>query len=518
MNTAKHRFWLTISGLLLLPLASMGASCSGKSTQKEVVRQKPQMPGYRQVERPTPDARVILVTDLKGYLEPCGCTSRPLGGIDRLAAKVEQIKRDGVPTATVFAGPTFVGGEAPKGVDPELARSQLEMSSKTLTRVLKEYADVLLVAPKDERWAPKEMLAPSYAFLPQQTAQQCQPPACHSWSGPDLIFHGAKTSAPSSDSPGLTFKLALGSRKDAANMARSEQADFVILAGVSSHPPEPPNAASGAPILNAGRQGQGLVQLDLYIRGTGPFEDWSDWTLQVDRERKFDRIKELDARIVAWKKDPKVDPANVAVQEKRLEQMKAELAAMQPPQKVDGNAFVATYFEFPPEASKAPKVSKILEQHFKELNETNKKLYADLKPEPAPEGSPSYAGSASCASCHQEAFRWWRGHAHGRAYKTLVDVDKEYNLKCVGCHVTGYMKPGGSTVTHNLGGKLVDVGCESCHGPGSLHNQKPEAHTLNATTPESTCVSCHNEEHSDKFDYRIYTAMLRAPGHGQPVK
>ena len=57
-------------------------------------------------------------------------------------------------------------------------------------------------------------------------------------------------------------------------------------------------------------------------------------------------------------------------------------------------------------------------------------------------------GSEACQSCHAEAYAWWKSTKHGRAYATLENVHKEFNLSCVGCHVTGYNQPGGSTVTH----------------------------------------------------------------------
>ena len=41
-----------------------------------------------QPKKDAPSLRMAVVTDLKGYLEPCGCTSDPLGGIDRLAAQI----------------------------------------------------------------------------------------------------------------------------------------------------------------------------------------------------------------------------------------------------------------------------------------------------------------------------------------------------------------------------------------------------------------------------------------------
>ena len=165
----------------------------------------------------------------------------------------------------------------------------------------------------------------------------------------------------------------------------------------------------------------------------------------------------------------------------------------------------------------AEAVQQAVDQLDRRINEHNRVTYADRAPPDAAEGAAVYLGSASCQSCHSDAYSWWRGHAHGRAYATLQDAHKEFHFECVGCHVTGYEQPGGSTVTQNLDGALVDVGCENCHGPGSLHVAAPAEHSLQADTPESVCVRCHNEEHSDLFDYDVYVRTLRVPGHGLPA-
>ncbi|HJK95788.1 MAG TPA: hypothetical protein RMF84_01130, partial [Polyangiaceae bacterium LLY-WYZ-14_1] len=86
-------------------IAGGGASCSGgrggdESTPPEAA------PTSR------PDARLLVVTDVDGHLEPCGCTSRPLGGVDRLVAAAERLASDGVPTALVAAGDLWHDGGA----------------------------------------------------------------------------------------------------------------------------------------------------------------------------------------------------------------------------------------------------------------------------------------------------------------------------------------------------------------------------------------------------------------------
>ena len=67
---------------------------------------------------------------------------------------------------------------------------------------------------------------------------------------------------------------------------------------------------------------------------------------------------------------------------------------------------------------------------------------------------------ARCQGCHQQAYTWWRGTPHGRAYETLTSRHKEFHLECVGCHVTGYELPGGSTVTHNMDGAAPTLGLQ----------------------------------------------------------
>ncbi len=181
-----------------------------------------------------------------------------------------------------------------------------------------------------------------------------------------------------------------------------------------------------------------------------------------------------------------------------------------------GNAFVAKSIELDPDAPRDPGVRTRLERFDVRVNDYNREEFADRSPPEVEDGAPHYVGSQACASCHAEAFRWWQSHAHGRAYATLTERHKEFHLECVGCHVTGYELPGGSTVTQNLDGALVNVGCEVCHGPGSAHIAAPETASLSADTPERVCVGCHNEEHSDLFHYDAYRRTLVVPGHGLP--
>jgi hypothetical protein len=111
----------------------------------------------------------------------------------------------------------------------------------------------------------------------------------------------------------------------------------------------------------------------------------------------------------------------------------------------------------------------------------------------------------------------WNKTPHSRAYATLADQFKEFNLECVSCHVTGYEQPAGSTVTHVE--KLKDVQCEVCHGPGSKHVASPTDKTLIIGHPEpGRCLDCHHPPHVEQFDPSVKMREILGPGHGMPPK
>jgi hypothetical protein len=311
----------------------------------------------------------------------------------------------------------------------------------------------------------------------------------------------------------LVVALVSGDRKLAREVAGSG-VDIVVLGGVAQERPLAPSVHAGALIVHAGYQGQQVVQLDLKLDAQGAWHDASEWTLREQRSDLEKRSKELREKIAAWEKDPSVQAADLAAQRERLTALTRELG--EPPSPTfAGRWFRAEPIELSPDVQGDPTVAARVDAYDKRVNDHNRVNLADKKPLPAPAGSAHYAGSESCKSCHAEAYGWWRNTKHGRAYATLEQVYKQFNLSCVGCHVTGYNQPGGSTVTHVE--NLKDVGCENCHGPGSLHIAQPEQAGLVARdTPEALCVGCHNHEHSSRFVYDAFKPLLIVPGHGLP--
>ena len=472
-----------------------------------------------------PDFRIAVVTDLKGYLEPCGCTSNPLGGIDRLAAQVKTLRKEPAPVAFLLAGDTFFDVAA---LEPA-REDQALRNATTLAGILEQLeADAILPGPRD-RAQPVENLdalreASGVAWLAMDQATETLPLQMGELrvsllgvaprADRDAVRAKVETARAKSD---LIVALVSGTRRDANRIGAIEGVDFVLQGGLDQDAPMAPRQAGRAWVLHASRQGQGLTVVDVHRRKEDQaFEDRSEWS-RTERDAQLGRqIDDLSAKISAWEASGDVDAADLLAQRERLSELQAqrkELAA--PSVRAPGNSFFARWVALPKSASSDGDVSKLMRKHDKAVNDANRIAFAGWKPPPLGPDDIAYAGSQACSTCHMEAFMWWRNTRHGVAYMTLQKRNKEYNLDCVGCHVTGYEEPGGSTVTHNLDGALVNVGCESCHGPGAAHAANPEVAILR-DTPESTCLVCHNEQHSDLFEYESYRARLVAPGHGLP--
>jgi hypothetical protein len=143
-------------------------------------------------------------------------------------------------------------------------------------------------------------------------------------------------------------------------------------------------------------------------------------------------------------------------------------------------------------------------------------VFKDRKPDPPGPEESGYLGVESCGSCHLEEVQFWKKTRHSHAYETLATQHKEFNLECVSCHVTGYERPGGTTVTHVDG--LTDVQCEVCHGPGSRHVENPaNPEWIQKAPPETLCAqSCHHPPHvRDDWDVKEAWKGILGPGHGK---
>jgi len=119
----------------------------------------------------------------------------------------------------------------------------------------------------------------------------------------------------------------------------------------------------------------------------------------------------------------------------------------------------------------------------------------------------SYIGSQACQTCHQKEFTQWSHASHATAFNTLRTMGREYYPECVTCHVTGSGYESGYQIGNPEREHLVDVGCETCHGPGRQHAYTPLKENIRGPVPEKVCMECHTPEHSPGFDQLIEYVM-----------
>ena len=119
------------------------------------------------------------------------------------------------------------------------------------------------------------------------------------------------------------------------------------------------------------------------------------------------------------------------------------------------------------------------------------------------DANPTYVGVKKCIACHKNIYSFWLTTEHSRAYATLEEEKRQYEPDCIGCHTTGYKEAGGFTDVTKAE-KLLNVQCEVCHGPGSLHVRDTETEMKNLYNEEH-CITCHD------FDYQRDLAIIRCP-------
>ena len=273
-------------------------------------------------------------------------------------------------------------------------------------------------------------------------------------------------------------------------------------------------------ILEPGEQAQTITHLRLTIehRPGQALPRPEQWTVVPPRATIEQELERVEERLKKFKSDPNADPGFIRNLEAERQRLKTSLAANIPPQGPAAAVFnqvkVTCKLESDKEAASA------LEAYDAWVAEQNHARFKGVTPPEPAEGDPRYVGIDECETCHDEAFEFWTTTRHAGAYKTLVDDNKQFDLSCVGCHVTGFRKPGGSEVVENH--DLQSVQCEQCHGPGSIHVDEPEledkANAIHRDASETLCRECHTAEHSDTFEYEAYLRDILGPGHGEAAR
>jgi hypothetical protein len=501
-----------------------------------------------------PTLRIYAVSTMAGALEPCGCSKDMLGGVDHFAAFLRGEAQKAPHSLFVGAGPMLYLDPRPK---PGGDGAQYTWNAEAIAGAFKSVG-MTAWAPGFNDWAGgaealqrcREISGAALLAgnLPGMTATLVR-----EVGGVKVGLVGV--ALPRDRDGTLAAGLAAGAPVEAmrAGLAAVKQQGARVLVGLAALPrgealrladevpelhvlvvgkpfeagdgndaPKAPILAGSTLVVESANHLQTVGVIDLHVRdagGRGPlvFADAGGVARAEELLALAARIRDLEARINSWERDQTVKAEDLAARKADLDKLRADKARLEAAQPAVGSGSFFRYatVEVRDKMGADDGVRAAMLGYYKRVNEHNKQAYADRLPREPAAGQAGYIGLDACSECHEEARAVWNKTKHAKAYETLEKDFKEFNLDCVSCHVTGYDKPGGSTVTHV--DKLKAVQCENCHGPGSLHKADPKAKGLIIAKPAiSTCPTCHHPPHVEGFDPQEKIKLILGPGHGQP--
>jgi hypothetical protein len=469
---------------------------------------------------PKAEPAVLLFTsELRGSLEPCGCSQAMRGGIERTAFQVKAARDEGHPVLYFDTGDTLFG----QAEIAEAAVGQQERKAQTLAQALVSMGLTARAAgPLDDARGPEfhaafqlPELAPASVTLfdagPHKVGVVVAP-----------TVEQVKPLATQARVQGAEFVVALLQVpwEDALPVLRDETAaaDLVLVSRSRSEVAGEETRSIGGrtKLIQVQNKGRTLLRVDLNFI-SGHFE----WLKSgAERERE---LQALDTRIAALKEQvnqPMVDEALRALKQAKLDEVEARRAGLANaplPMPEDHSAAWARLVPIEASLPSEPVVASLVAAYDTDVGVMNlawAKEHGQSCEPPTPE-KPGFIGNALCVACHPYAGQVWSTMRHAQAYEDLKKKGKQYHLDCVGCHLSGWQQPGGVCRLDQTEGR-EHVSCESCHGPGSPHLAKPEKGTIERTPGPKVCVKCHDRENSTHFDYDTYVAKLKGPGHGEP--
>lgn len=476
-----------------------------------------------------------------------------LGGVDHAAAWIASQKKVAPNSIVVGAGPMFFE-------DPQVEESHREQSLFKAEALAQSLSDLGLAAwaPGANDWA---LGKDQFSALAKTTGARALAANLAEAAGPVSATHvvsrgGLKVglvgiSVPEFSSGKVEFPIGAADQALKSGVAELKKAGADIIVALLAAPrgqalrlvednpalhlailgkaydqgeandePFAPEVVGETLVTQAPNHLQAVSVVDLFVRdGEHTFADGTGLESLAKRASLDRRIADLESRLSDWKKPGNGTLAtDVADREKELALLKKErhgISDPEPPKK--GSFFLYKLAEVRESHGQDDRVASRLVAYYRKVNEQNKKLFAGKMPPAVEEGQSSYVGVEICSSCHLEERAFWDKTRHAGAYETLSSDHKEFNLDCVSCHVTGYEKPGGSTVTHVE--KFTNVQCEVCHGPGSRHVENPaDAELIKLAPPRSLCASsCHHPPHVGP-DWSVDKAWPHILGEGHQRK
>lgn len=468
---------------------------------------------------PARRATLFITSELKGYVGPCGCSENMRGGIARAAFQIRQAADGGHPQALIDTGDALFG----QATLPPEAVPQQELKAKVVGQALRSMGlSTRAVGPLDDARGAEFRTALGLPELKDGVARL-------ELSGIELAVvaapdaQGLASRAATERAKGARFVLGLwlGTLENAQTaLEQLGELDFVVAARSKDELAGETNRLVRVPVPLAQPQSKGrsLLRLELTQVNDGRFALVRG---AAEQERELAALDQRIERLRTQVNEPGLGDELKALRRAKLEEVVARresLASAPPPEPQGKNAIAARFVPLEASFAEDPEVKALVTTYDREVGELNLAwAKANGKPCPAPapnEGA--YVGNARCADCHEDALTVWNATKHAHALPTLEAVGKQHHLDCIGCHVTGWQRPGG-VCRLDLVAPAANVGCEACHGPGSRHAEDPDAVHLSKGDEPATCTGCHDLENSPHFDFEKYVAQVLGPGHGQPA-
>lgn len=466
---------------------------------------------------------VFASSDMRGYLAPCGCSENMRGGIARAGEQILASRKSGTPTLYVDSGDSlFRAVKLNEEVVP-----QEERKAKALAQAMKTMG--LFARTSGERDTARGPDFTRELDLPELLPGEMKLTAMGERqvgiaAGSDAKSLKAAAKAARDAGARFVFGLFHGTVAQARAVIAEEEGarvDFLVASHAESELGGEDNKLlrGAVPIAQVQNKGRSLLRVDVWFaEAPGPFALLSN---EADAQRE---LNALDQRIELLNKQinlPGLEGQAKGLRQDKLVELIARretLAQREAPSGEGQNALSVRFIPLEATLSSAPEVTAVVKAYDKDvgfLNLAYAKAHGRDCPPPE-KGKSGFVGNAPCKECHEEAFPIWETSKHAHGYETLQAAEKQFHLDCIGCHVIGYQQPGGVCRIDRVEGRK-GVGCESCHGPGSLHSEDPAVENIAKGNTLQACVGCHDAENSPHFNFESYTKQILGPGHGAPT-
>ena len=464
--------------------------------------------------RPAPaHLTLVFVADLGGTLEPCGCSGSQRGGLPRMATALARIRAAN--PDTIFLGGGDLLFESPL---VEERREQDLAKALAAAEALRLMGLAATVAGERDRVAGEDFLARTR--LPVVQKARLGSLGFGEWGEVPqapvrvAVVHRGGTRA--------ALPLAEEARRQGVQLILATHRDDLLADDFNRAVLDAP-----VPVVQVQGRGQSLVRVDVFLRGDrskgfavlgGAAQ--RDEALDVLRERRLEYRRRGAAAEASG--NQALSRAIAAKLRELADRERALRRTPEPRSPRDRPSLVVSFTRIGDDLPEDRAVRRVMARFYGEIARKNLALAkAQRRPCPDPDaGAPTYVGmdepprggTFACLTCHRPAAEFWRTTPHARAWATLERAGRQYDLDCIGCHVTGWRQPGGACSVAETEGRR-DVQCEACHGPASLHAVDPPGH-LARDPPEAVCRACHTAENSTTFEYLSYRRRVLGPGHG----